>query len=195
MLQPIFLRQLLRYYNTWEVNEFEAYMYALGIILCSAINVFVIHPYMMAILHMGMKIRVACCSLIYRKALRLTRTALGETTIGQAVNLLSNDVNRFDISIIFLHYLWIGPLETIIITFFMYYVFDIGLSAIIGVASLLLFIPLQGKTIPDSIQQIPVSDRVRLCPSYPNPRICALNSRCNRHTSYGLIYELIKDFK
>lgn len=147
VLQPIFLRQLLRYYNSWEVNEFEAYMYALGIILCSAINVFVIHPYMMAILHMGMKIRVACCSLIYRKSLRLTRTALGETTIGQAVNLLSNDVNRFDISIIFLHYLWIGPLETIIITFFMYYIFDIGLSAIIGVASLLLFIPLQGETI------------------------------------------------
>jgi ATP-binding cassette subfamily C (CFTR/MRP) protein 4 len=145
VLQPIFLRQLLRYYNTWEINEFEAYMYAMGIILCSAINVFVIHPYMMAILHMGMKIRVACCSLIYRKALRLTRTALGETTIGQAVNLLSNDVNRFDISIIFLHYLWIGPLETIIITFFMYYVFDIGLSAIIGVTSLLLFIPLQGE--------------------------------------------------
>jgi len=144
-MQPIFLRQLLRYYNTWEVSEFEAYMYAVGIVLCSAINVFVIHPYMMAILHMGMKIRVACCSLIYRKALRLTRTALGETTIGQAVNLLSNDVNRFDISIIFLHYLWIGPLETIIITFFMYYVFDIGLSAIIGVTSLLLFIPLQGK--------------------------------------------------
>ncbi|GAB1868435.1 Multidrug resistance-associated protein [Camponotus japonicus] len=144
LLQPIFLGQMLRYYNTQEVDEFHAYLYACGIILCSAINVFVIHPYMLGILHMGMKIRVACCSLIYRKTLRLTRTALGETTIGQAVNLLSNDVNRFDISIIFLHYLWIGPLETIVITFFMYYVLDIGISAIIGVASLLMFIPLQG---------------------------------------------------
>ncbi|KAL6424777.1 hypothetical protein ACFW04_010016 [Cataglyphis niger] len=144
LLQPIFLGQLLRYYNTQEVDEFHAYLYAAGIILCSAVNVFIIHPYMMGILHMGMKIRIACCSLIYRKTLKLTRTALGETTIGQAVNLLSNDVNRFDISIIFLHYLWIGPLETIIITFFMYYFLDIGISAIIGVASLLMFIPLQG---------------------------------------------------
>ncbi|XP_050461235.1 ATP-binding cassette subfamily C member 4 isoform X1 [Cataglyphis hispanica] len=143
LLQPIFLGQLLRYYNTQEVDEFHAYLYAAGIILCSAVNVFIIHPYMMGILHMGMKIRIACCSLIYRKTLKLTRTALGETTIGQAVNLLSNDVNRFDISIIFLHYLWIGPLETIIITFFMYYFLDIGISALIGVASLLMFIPLQ----------------------------------------------------
>ncbi|XP_020285395.1 probable multidrug resistance-associated protein lethal(2)03659 isoform X2 [Pseudomyrmex gracilis] len=144
VLQPIFLGKLLRYYSSTDVDETQAYLYAACIVLCSAINVFVIHPYMMAILHMGMKIRVACCSLIYRKALRLTRTALGETTIGQAVNLLSNDVNRFDISIIFLHYLWLGPLETIVISYFMYEVLENELSVIVGVASLLLFIPLQG---------------------------------------------------
>lgn len=128
-----------------DVDKYAAYWYAVGIILCSALNVFVVHPYMMGILHMGMKVRVACCSLIYRKTLKMTRTALGETTIGQAVNLLSNDVNRFDVSIIFLHYLWLGPLETIIITYVMYHVIDVGVSSIIGVASLLMFIPLQGR--------------------------------------------------
>ncbi|KAL2743664.1 putative multidrug resistance-associated protein lethal(2)03659 isoform X1 [Vespula maculifrons] len=142
VLQPLFLGYLLRYYNTNEVSKNEAYLYALGIILCSAVNVFVVHPYMMAILHMGMKMRVACCSLIYRKALRLSRTALGKTTVGQAVNLLSNDVNRFDVAIIFLHYLWIAPLETIIITYFMFS--EVQIAAIIGVATLLMFIPLQG---------------------------------------------------
>ena len=96
---------------------------------------------------MGMKVRVACCSLIYRKTLKLTKTALGETTIGQAVNLLSNDVNRFDISIIFLHYLWLGPLETIIMTYVMYDVIDVGVSSVIGVAFLLMFIPLQGGKV------------------------------------------------
>lgn len=120
----------------------EAYLYAVGVIMCSAINIFVVHPYMMAILHMGMKMRIACCSLIYRKALKLSRTALGETTIGQAVNLLSNDVSRFDVAIIFLHYLWLGPLETVIITYFMYR--EVGISAVFGVAALLMFIPLQG---------------------------------------------------
>lgn len=142
VLQPLFLGRLLRYYNTKEISKNDAYLYATGVILCSAINIFVVHPYMMAILHMGMKMRVACCSLIYRKALRLSRTALGETTIGQAVNLLSNDVNRFDVAIIFLHYLWIAPLETIVITYFMYK--EVEWASIIGVATLLMFIPLQG---------------------------------------------------
>lgn len=68
--------------------------------------------------------------------------ALGEATAGQVVNLMSNDVNRFDVAVIFLHYLWIGPIETFVVTYFMW--MEVGPSAAIGVASLLLFIPLQG---------------------------------------------------
>lgn len=143
-MQPLFLGRLLTFYGKESnTTKEDAYLYAAGLIGCSAINVFVIHPYMMAILHMGMKMRVGCCSLIYRKSLKLSRTALGDTTVGQAVNLLSNDVNRFDVAIIFLHYLWIGPLETIIITYFMWN--EVQISALIGVGFLLLFIPLQGE--------------------------------------------------
>ncbi|KAK0158239.1 hypothetical protein PV328_009270 [Microctonus aethiopoides] len=142
VLQPLALGRLLRYFSSNNMSKTEAYLYASGVILCSAVNIFVIHPYMMAIFHTGMKMRVSCCSLIYRKALKLSKTALGETTVGQAVNLLSNDVGRFDTALIFLHYLWIGPLETIIITYLMYQ--QVGLAAIFGVAVLLMFIPLQG---------------------------------------------------
>lgn len=142
VMQPIFLGKLLKYYTDDTMTKEDAYLYAGGVVLCSGVLIFITHPYMLGILHMGMKLRVACCTLIYRKALKLSRTALGETTIGQAVNLLSNDVNRFDIALIYLHYLWLGPLETIIITYFMYK--EVELSAIFGVIILLLFIPLQG---------------------------------------------------
>ena len=74
-------------------------------------------------------------------------TALGETTAGQIVNLMSNDVNRFDVAVIFLHYLWIGPIETLVVTYLMW--MEVGPSAAIGVASLLFFIPLQGDNVSD----------------------------------------------
>ena len=51
------------------------------------------------------------------QALRLSKKALGESTIGQMVNLLSNDVSRFDFSTIFIHYLWCGPLQFLIIMY------------------------------------------------------------------------------
>jgi len=74
--------------------------------------------------------------------LRLSKTSLGETTVGQVVNLLSNDVNRFDSVVIFLNYLWIGPVQTILVTYFLWR--EIGVSSIIGVAILLIAIPIQG---------------------------------------------------
>lgn len=78
------------------------------------------------------------------QALRLSMRALGETTSGQMVNLMSNDVNRFDVAVVFLHYLWIGPIETLAVTYFMWN--EVGPSAVIGVSILLLFIPLQGDS-------------------------------------------------
>jgi ABC transporter transmembrane region len=77
------------------------------------------------------------------QALRLSHQAMGHTTAGQVVNLLSNDVNRFDVVPIFMHYLWIGPLETALCSYLMWR--DMGWSALMGVATLLLTIPLQGK--------------------------------------------------
>lgn len=113
---------------------------------------FLTHPYMMGVLHLGMKLRVACCSLIYRKSLKLSKTALGNTTAGQVVNLLSNDVNRFDVAVIFAHQLWVGPLETVLVTYLMYQ--QVGVSAVIGVGFLLMFIPLQSEYARNAIAQV-----------------------------------------
>ncbi|XP_050313562.1 probable multidrug resistance-associated protein lethal(2)03659 [Anthonomus grandis grandis] len=148
--QPIFLGQLLQFYmpNESEIGPEEALWYAGGVVLCSFGNIVISHPYMMGVIHLGMKLRVACCSLIYRKSLRLSKTALGQTTVGQVVNLLSNDVNRFDVAVLFAHHLWLGPVQTIICTYFMY--LQVGLSAVIGVILLIVFIPVQvylGKKI------------------------------------------------
>ncbi|XP_075236154.1 putative multidrug resistance-associated protein lethal(2)03659 isoform X2 [Lycorma delicatula] len=153
--QPLFLGRLIRYFTQQQIKSDEekvvstdnlitleqAYWYAGGVILCSTLSVIIMHPYMMGVFHIGMKIRVGCCSLIYRKALRLSKTALGQTTVGQIVNLLSNDVNRYDISAIFMHYLWVGPLETVVVTYFLWQ--EIGIASVVGVAALLIVIPLQ----------------------------------------------------
>lgn len=73
----------------------EAYLYAGGIVFTSAVSVILTHPFLLGNFHWGMKLRVAACSMIYRKALRLSKTSLSNTTAGQVVNLLSNDVGRY----------------------------------------------------------------------------------------------------
>ncbi|KAH8318690.1 hypothetical protein KR074_001766, partial [Drosophila pseudoananassae] len=139
--QPICLFGLLAYFSGKDSDLTKAQLYAAGLIAGSVSSVMIGHPYMLGLLHLGMKMRVALSSLIYRKALRLSRTALGDTTVGQVVNLLSNDVGRFDTVLINVHYLWLAPLELILVTYLMY--LEIGVSSLFGIAVMLLFLPFQ----------------------------------------------------
>lgn len=44
--------------------------------------------------------------------------------------------------VVFFNYLWIGPIQTMVVTYFLWQ--EIGVSSIIGVALLLVTIPIQG---------------------------------------------------
>nr|CAH7760502.1 unnamed protein product [Callosobruchus chinensis] len=150
MLQPILMSRLLSYYdnNAAEQNKNEAYIYAILIVSVLFISVPCLHFFQVNILQVGLKLRIACCALIYRKALKLNKAALGEVTIGQMINLLANDVSRFESCLQELHDLWVGPLETLIVMYLTYYY--MGYSALAGPLFLLCFVPFQlylGKLI------------------------------------------------
>ncbi|XP_017091987.2 ATP-binding cassette sub-family C member 4 [Drosophila bipectinata] len=89
---------------------------------------------------MGAKMRIACCSLIYRKTLQLSMKTAGQTPAGYLINLLSNDVNRLDYGFIFMHWIWIMPLQAVLTCYLIW--LNIGIPAVVGVVGLLL------KTVP-----------------------------------------------
>lgn len=111
---------IMSYFSNEDIDPLKAQLYAAGLITASVLSVVTGHPFILGLLHLGMKMRVALCSLVYRKALRLSHTSLGDTSIGQVVNLLSNDVSRFDGILINVHFLWLAPLELFVVTFLMY---------------------------------------------------------------------------
>ncbi len=90
----------------------DALWYAIGMVILNALNIAIVNQYFIGCFHSGMKIRVSLCSLIYRKTLKLSQSAVRENAI---VNLLSNDVNRFELVSVLLHYMWSAPLMAIII--------------------------------------------------------------------------------
>uniref|UniRef100_A0A8C1TI49 Multidrug resistance-associated protein 4 n=1 Tax=Cyprinus carpio TaxID=7962 RepID=A0A8C1TI49_CYPCA len=75
------------------------------------------------------------------EALCLSATAMGQTTTGQIVNLLSNDVNKFDEVTIFLHFLWVAPLQAAAVIGLLWQ--EIGASCLAGMAVLFFLMPLQ----------------------------------------------------
>nr|XP_057941813.1 ATP-binding cassette sub-family C member 4-like isoform X2 [Doryrhamphus excisus] len=145
VIQPLLLGKILVFFENYDPDDRRgvqvAYLCAAGMCLSTFALTLLQHVYYYLVQRMGMKMRVAVCHVIYCKALRLSSQAMGHTTTGQIVNLLSNDINRFDEITLNLHYLWIGPLQAAVIITFLWY--EIGPSCLGGVAVLALLIPVQ----------------------------------------------------
>ncbi|KAM9674352.1 ATP-binding cassette sub-family C member 4-like isoform 2-T2 [Dama dama] len=145
VVQPIFLGKMISYVENYDPNDSaplrEAYGYAAALSACVLVWAVLHHLYFYHIQRVGMRLRVAVCHMIYRKTLCLSSSAMGKTTTGQIVNLLSNDVNRFDQVTIFLHYLWVGPLQAIAVTALLW--MEIGISCLAGMAVLVILLLLQ----------------------------------------------------
>ncbi|KAK5646968.1 hypothetical protein RI129_005432 [Pyrocoelia pectoralis] len=143
--QAVFLGRLLLYYmpnvdNDAHTTQFEARLYAVGIALMSFLYILSLHPLMTHLQLTGLKAKIACCSLIYRKALKLNNGAFNKTNVGQIVNLISTDAPIFIMTAFLLNYIWIGPIQTVVVTYLMYR--EVGFSSIIGVLLLFAFIPI-----------------------------------------------------
>ncbi|XP_050309256.1 ATP-binding cassette sub-family C member 4-like [Anthonomus grandis grandis] len=145
LVQPLVLGQLLDFFRVGShLTRTDALWYAGAMSLCTFLLALLNNQYIMNAFHYGMRVRAASCALIYRKALRLSKTALGETASGKIVNLLSNDVSRFDLVTIFIHHMWVSPLTTIIILYFMWV--DAGWAGILGIVTVFVVVPIQGYT-------------------------------------------------
>lgn len=121
----------------------DAYWYAAGIVLSTAFVTATFHPFLLFIFKTACKVRVSCSGLIYQKSLRLLKSSTEEGQNGKIINLLSNDLMKFDIGLRHLAELWRGPMQAL--AFFVVLYIEIGNSAFIGMAFLALFVPLQGK--------------------------------------------------
>ncbi|CAG2166190.1 unnamed protein product [Oppiella nova] len=142
MSQPLLLGIVIDYFSKVENLTFEhACVVAGGLCFSSALFIWLFHSGLMLVTQMGMRLRAASCTLIYKKSLRLSRASLAKTTVGHIVNLMSNDVNRFDVFSIDVCYLFVAPIQTGIAVYIIYTA--ISYYCFACVALLLLFLPFQ----------------------------------------------------
>ncbi|XP_056226970.1 ATP-binding cassette sub-family C member 4-like [Seriola aureovittata] len=145
VIQPVILGKMIKYFENYNPDDktalYETLGYAAALSICTIGLAVLHHLYFYHVQRTGMKIRVAMCHMIYKKALCLSSSAMGKTTTGQIVNLLSNDVNRFDDVTIFLHFLWVGPLQAAAVVGLLW--MEIGPSCLAGMVVLMFLMPVQ----------------------------------------------------
>ncbi|CAL8111094.1 unnamed protein product [Orchesella dallaii] len=140
--QPLILRELIKSFSDdTTISRRDQYIYAGGVSLTALGFTLCYHPSAAYLFRISMRCRLALSSLIYRKTLRLSTSAQHKTNVGAIVNLLSNDVNRFDQNLIFCVFMPLGVVQLIAFSYFLWVEF--GIAAMTGVGCILILMPLQ----------------------------------------------------
>ncbi|XP_071865797.1 ATP-binding cassette sub-family C member 4 isoform X2 [Bombus fervidus] len=144
VIQPFVLGLLIWHFDPRATSTAnEAYIYASAVILIVLCGALINHHSILGLMEVGMRVRIACSSLMYRKILRLSRSSTNVTTPGQIINIMSNDVARFEQLFVALHYIWILPIQGALITFMIWE--SVGIASLAGVFLITMqTVPVQG---------------------------------------------------
>ncbi|CAG9833841.1 unnamed protein product [Diabrotica balteata] len=131
--QPVVLGKLLYFFSVELTDEIRTNIYIYGFLLIAldAAVIFIYHHCFFGLMCVAMRVKISASSLVYRKIMRLSQKALTETGAGQIINLLSNDVSRFDYGLLPLHSLWVMPFQVIFLTIIIWQ--QVGLSSLVGI--------------------------------------------------------------
>ncbi|KAJ1555144.1 Multidrug resistance-associated protein 4, partial [Nowakowskiella sp. JEL0078] len=140
ILEAVMLGYLLTYFQTLDAPMSDGLIYSAILSAVVIAHAIVHHVEFWLAMRCGMQLRIGFITTIYQKCLKLSISHTSST--GLIVNLVSNDVQRFEDCSPFLHFIWLGPLEAILVWVFMY--LQIGISSVIAIAAVFLLIPVQG---------------------------------------------------
>ncbi|XP_046475187.1 multidrug resistance-associated protein 1 isoform X1 [Neodiprion pinetum] len=117
----------------------KGYFYAVLLFLTATIQTLVLSQYFNRMFLVGLRIRTALIAAIYRKALRMSNAARKESTVGEIVNLMSVDAQRFMDLTAYINMIWSAPLQIVLALYFLWD--TLGASVLAGLAVMIILIP------------------------------------------------------
>uniref|UniRef100_A0AAR2JY90 ATP-binding cassette, sub-family C (CFTR/MRP), member 3 n=1 Tax=Pygocentrus nattereri TaxID=42514 RepID=A0AAR2JY90_PYGNA len=164
-INPQLLRMLIEFTKEERVPSWWGFSLAFLMFCCALLQTLILHQHFQYCFVTGMRLRSAIIGAIYRKSLVITNEAKRSSTVGEVVNLMSVDAQRFMDLTTFLNMLWSSPLQIILALFFLWQ--TLGPSVLAGVAVMILLIPLNAviamKTRTYQVEQMQYKDaRIKL---------------------------------
>lgn len=120
--------------ETWK-----GVLYAVLLSFSATFKTFISQQFSNRNLLISMRIRSALIPLIYRKALLISNKARKSNTLGEVMNLMSIDTQRFGDIGNTINTLWSSPLQIVLSTYFQWQ--ELGPSVLPGLFVLILLIP------------------------------------------------------
>uniref|UniRef100_A0A8C2KYR0 Cystic fibrosis transmembrane conductance regulator n=1 Tax=Cyprinus carpio TaxID=7962 RepID=A0A8C2KYR0_CYPCA len=137
-VQPQLLGRIIASFDpVHEPERANGYFLAFGLGLLFTARFLLLQPAMFGLHRLGMKIRIALFSIIYKKTLKLSSRVLDKISTGQLVSLMSANLGKFDQSLGMAHFVWISPLQCILCTGLIWELIDVNSFCELAAISLL----------------------------------------------------------
>jgi ATP-binding cassette subfamily C (CFTR/MRP) protein 4 len=128
------LSKLINWFSISSVQDYrEGYMYSGILVSLITCHAFLRHRMFYDAVLLGMRVKVAITASIYRKCLNLSISHTAST--GKITNLIANDVQKFEDAAIWIHCIWIAPVELTFTWLFIFY--QIGWTSIVPLCMLI----------------------------------------------------------
>uniref|UniRef100_A0A8C3AG31 Multidrug resistance-associated protein 1 n=1 Tax=Cyclopterus lumpus TaxID=8103 RepID=A0A8C3AG31_CYCLU len=162
---PEILRLLIRFVNNSSAPYWHGYFYAALLFICTCVQSLILQKYFHVCFVSGMRLRTAIIGAVYRKALVISSAARRTSTVGEMVNLMSVDAQRFMDLITYINMIWSAPLQVVLALYFLWQ--NLGPSVLAGVAVMVLMVPINAviamKTKTYQVAQMKSKDnRIKL---------------------------------
>eukprot|EP00201_Polytomella_parva_P004356 CAMPEP_0175076738 /NCGR_PEP_ID=MMETSP0052_2-20121109/22928_1 /TAXON_ID=51329 ORGANISM="Polytomella parva, Strain SAG 63-3" /NCGR_SAMPLE_ID=MMETSP0052_2 /ASSEMBLY_ACC=CAM_ASM_000194 /LENGTH=630 /DNA_ID=CAMNT_0016345979 /DNA_START=136 /DNA_END=2024 /DNA_ORIENTATION=+ len=166
-LSPFILERLLHELNKVVHSRKACFWLSLALLICSIFENYFVNLYFIELFRMSMHLKSGFISLLYSKALRITSAAKHSIGVGPIVNLQSNDASKIWNMPMYIHILWNGPFQILVVMGLLVRVMGWGPS-FAGLAVTITIIPatmMSGKALAASRrEQVKHTDaRIKLC--------------------------------
>ncbi|CAH1274299.1 ABCC1 [Branchiostoma lanceolatum] len=164
-VSPQLLKLLISFTKNKDIFAWKGYLYAVLLLLVAIIQSLVLHQYFHGCFVMGMRLRTVIISAVYKKSLVVTNEARKTSTVGEIVNLMSVDAQRFMDLCTYLHMIWSAPFQIAVSLYFLWQ--TLGPSILAGLGVMVLLIPINAvmanKTKQLQVKQMKQKDaRIKL---------------------------------
>ncbi|XP_067162181.1 multidrug resistance-associated protein 1 isoform X3 [Apteryx mantelli] len=162
---PEILKLLINFVNDKGAPNWQGYFYTGLLFVCACLQTLILHQYFHICFVTGMRLKTAIVGVIYRKALVITNSARRTSTVGEIVNLMSVDAQRFMDLVTYINMIWSAPLQVILALYLLWQ--NLGPSVLAGVAVMILLVPVNAvmamKTKTYQVAQMKSKDnRIKL---------------------------------
>ncbi|XP_017924703.1 canalicular multispecific organic anion transporter 1 [Manacus vitellinus] len=139
-VSPQLLKLLIAFVSDEEAFAWQGYLYAILLFLTAVVQSICLQQHFSLCFQLGINVRASLIAAIYKKSLTMSNATRKESTVGETVNLMSADAQRFMDMANFIHQLWSSPLQIILSIVFLWA--ELGASVLAGLAVMVLLIPI-----------------------------------------------------